>query len=120
MTHLMILGYYLGKPSDSCERTCKNLGNDFACTFMLTFQNSTKEFHHAIDGYNYTKVLDIPCNVSDQSSLFNQPDDPSFLTDNGLCRGFRNIPNKIDCMASADNNTRRLCRCLDKGDFVWM
>ena len=91
------------------------MGSEFACTFKLTFQNSTIKFKDAIDGYNYTKLLDIDCKTSNDSWLYRDKADPSYLAGNGFCKGFKNIPERIDCSANTDNNTRRLYRCLDAG-----
>lgn len=113
-TCLYSLGYYLSDFGQSCTNLCEGLGEEFACMALVDLKNNVFEFYNAIDFSDYRKTANVSCTTDETTDYFQQPTDPSFVTDTGVCRGYKDM-NRTDCGATGGQNIRRLCKCLDRG-----
>uniref|UniRef100_A0A7M5X9S1 Fibronectin type-III domain-containing protein n=1 Tax=Clytia hemisphaerica TaxID=252671 RepID=A0A7M5X9S1_9CNID len=109
-------GFYLGKPGESCDKTCIDLSSEFLCNPLMELDNSTSQFLEALDAYNYReKNANVSCISNSGTDKYTLLEDPQFNPLNEVCIGFRNLPNITDCSAlPSENNNRRLCQCLDE------
>ena len=83
----------------------------------MNMKNKMTPFLEAIDFSDYRKLANITCTTDPDTNDQSKSTDPSFITDTGICRGFKKM-NLTDCFAPAEANTRRLCKCVDKGTNV--
>ncbi|XP_057292100.1 uncharacterized protein LOC130614680 isoform X2 [Hydractinia symbiolongicarpus] len=107
-------GFYLSREGESCADSCQSLGKDFDCAFFMDLGNSSARFLDAIDVRDYTRSVDVACNVTKSRSVYKRAIDPVYDVKNKRCNGFVGVPKSISCSAKPDSSQRRLCRCIDE------
>ena len=80
-------------------------------------KNRLTPFLEALDFSDFRKLANVTCTSDEETETYSMITDPSFNTDTGVCRGFKSM-NKTDCSTPAEDNMRRLCKCVDKGISV--
>jgi len=113
----LIPAYYLAEPGKDCEDTCANVNTSFACFNKINTYESKEIIEQARDPLNYTLSVDLMCSEAPDPT-YSQTYHPSYNVVSQECGGYIMAPLKINCTAedgSLDNDTRRLCYCVDKG-----
>ena len=115
--------YYLAEESIDCEDTCKQLNESYACFNRVNTHESYAIFESTRDPTNHTRELEITCDgasTDPTTSTYSKTLHPSYDTATGRCDGYIMAPLKINCTANEtiDEQTRRLCYCVDIGKSV--
>lgn len=112
---------YLAENGIDCEDTCTHINESYGCFNKLNTHEANQVFITARDPSNYTLVVNITCDEAPSSAVtaYSRTLHPSYDVITGECSGYKDAPLKINCTAEEiiDSNTRRLCYCVDIGEF---
>ena len=118
---VILLAYYLAESAVDCDVTCSNLGNNLACSNMITTLDSVNVFESAMNASNYREKVNIKCRIDESSTKYSKIIEPVFSIDSGVCSGFKDVPRRINCTAEEqlNENQQRLCYCVDTGKIIY-
>lgn len=117
---VFVSAFYLAEPGVDCRETCKGIDPTFICGTKINTKNNKAVFEGARVVDNYTLTVDIKCKEDASKSQYSFPEHPYYDVDTQICSGFKYVPDRINCTTNdtLGQNVRRLCYCVDKGEFI--
>ena len=93
-------------PIECCHLPLKFTG--LHCSPYMDTGNSVESFQ---------SLLGISCKIDNNRNVWSEPYHPAFETNSGICLGYLNVPEVINCTADSmrNPNIKRLCSCTHKG-----
>ena len=83
---------------------------------LITNYDQKTPFFEAIEASDYRQFANIECSTDQSTDLYSDSSHPSFDVSSNTCQGYKNLT-LIDCDAVGGNGVRRLCKCIDIGEY---